>query len=206
MPDASPGLLAEVELVTPPSLALLSLAECRLQCRLGSSTAEDDLLTIQIAAATAFIERETGLQLLTATFDVRASSFWGGGLRLPRRPLQSVTSVKYYDLNGVEQTLASTYYQVNTFWRAPGSVELKPDQTWPSVQPYKPWPVTIRFTAGWTSVALVPVDLRQAALLLVGHWFEHRMAITPGLLPGASIAVPLGVADLLTPWSWGGYW
>jgi hypothetical protein len=52
-------------------------------------------------------------------------------------PLQSVTTVKYYDASGVLQTLASTVYQVDTVSQ-PGRIVLAPTQIWPTVQANAP--------------------------------------------------------------------
>jgi uncharacterized phiE125 gp8 family phage protein len=69
-----------------------------------------------------------------------------------------------------------------------------------------PWPrpglsalgIEIAFTAGYGNVAsAVPAPLRQALLLLVAHWYEHREPVHIG---GAVVAVPDTIASLLAPY------
>jgi uncharacterized phiE125 gp8 family phage protein len=69
-----------------------------------------------------------------------------------------------------------------------------------------PWPppkrtangIEIAFTAGYgDAVADVPAPIRQAVLLLVTHWYEHREPIEIG---AAHTAVPHMVSELLHPY------
>lgn len=48
---------------------------------------------------------------------------------------------------------------------------------------------------------VVDDDLRLAMLLLVGHWFKHREAVTEATSSG-SVALPLAVDALVGPYRW----
>jgi uncharacterized phiE125 gp8 family phage protein len=50
--------------------------------------------------------------------------------------------------------------------------------------------IEVRFTAGFGAASAVPEDLRQAILLAVAHWFDHRG-------DGEGGALPLAALDLL---------
>jgi uncharacterized phiE125 gp8 family phage protein len=58
--------------------------------------------------------------------------------------------------------------------------------------------IEIAFTAGFGNAAGdVPAPIRQAVLLLVAHWYEHREPIEIG---AAATAVPHMVSELLQPY------
>jgi uncharacterized phiE125 gp8 family phage protein len=87
---------------------------------------------------------------------------------VPRPPLQSITSIKYYDTAEVEATFSSADYFVDTV-STPGRIVLK----WQSLaDPTLRAVVAVR-CGGWTTAASVPARLRQAMLLLIGHWYEN---------------------------------
>ena len=48
-----------------------------------------------------------------------------------------------------------------------------------------------------TSVDPLPAPVRQAALLLIGHWYENREAVTVGF---RGKDLPMGVDRLLAPY------
>jgi uncharacterized phiE125 gp8 family phage protein len=58
--------------------------------------------------------------------------------------------------------------------------------------------IEIAFTAGYGAAASdVPAPIRQALLLLVAHWYEHRDPIEIGT--DATI-IPAAVSELLQPY------
>jgi hypothetical protein len=107
------------------------------------------------------------------------AEFWCGALKLPRPPLISVSSVKYYDDDEVQQTLSTSLYLVDTPWRAPGTVELAEDQDWPTDLSSRRMPVTIRFICGYglstdTPAGSVPPVVKQAIRLVIGWMYKNR--------------------------------
>ncbi len=112
-------------------------------------------------------------------------------------PLASVTSVKYPDSAGTQTTLAASEYTVDTAV-TPGRLFLKYGHYWPVtiLQPHSA--VVVRFVAGFGAASAVPEDLRQALLLLVGHFYENREAVIPQ--SGVSInpaVVPLAYDSMI---------
>jgi uncharacterized phiE125 gp8 family phage protein len=58
--------------------------------------------------------------------------------------------------------------------------------------------IEIDFTAGYGDAAAdVPAPMRQALLLLVAHWYEHRCPIEVG---APDMVIPAVVSDLLAPY------
>lgn len=68
------------------------------------------------------------------------------GIVIPLPPLQGVTSVKYLDSDGVQQTLDPSIYVVQK--GEPSHVVLAVGQSWPSISTM-PGSVTVRFVAGY---------------------------------------------------------
>ena len=97
-------------------------------------------------------------------------NFPAGGFRIPCAPLVSVQSVKYYDVNNVEQTLVNTEYYVDAISK-PG--RLVPATSWPATY-VRPNAVSIVLTAGYGVAADVPQVIKQAMLLMIGDMYNNR--------------------------------
>lgn len=187
--------------VTPPAAEPLSLAEFKLAARVTNS-AEDTLITdVIIPAARRKYELDTRRQLVQATYDYFFTDFppirsgEGSQVELPRPPLDSITSVKYYDEDGVQQTLDASKYLV-TSGRDPGVVYPAPGEQWPVTQTTRlEERVTIRYVTGELVTDLDPTD-KLGVQLLALHWFENREAVVvEGVIK--SEVVPLGYEQLV---------
>lgn len=113
-----------------------------------------------------------------------------GVIDLPYPPLQSISSVNYYDFDGVLQTVDPSAYNVSL-------------QFSPRIQPQysKVWPISrptidsvqITFVAGYgNQPGNVPVNVQQAMLLHTAHLYENREAV----MAGEMVEVPLAVEAL----------
>jgi uncharacterized phiE125 gp8 family phage protein len=194
-------------LVLGPTLDPVTLAEAKAHLRV--EIADDDaLISGYISAARETCETETRRAFLTQTWDAkfhrawpvyfdRASLLWRPGIRLPRPPLQSVTSINYVDSAGASQLLASSQYQVTSLHgdSKEGLVVPAYGVTWPTVRDV-PEAVTVRFVSGYGGLELVPNRIRQAMLLLIGHWYENREDVVIGTI---ATQVPMSVQSLLFP-------
>jgi len=143
-----------------PTIEPLSVAEAKAQARITHAV-EDGLFDSYIKTARGAAEDVLARGLLTQTWKLTGPAF-ADVIWLPMAaPLQSVTSVKYYDPAGVLQTLATTVYTVDTVSR-PGRVVRAPLQTWPTVQSDRlSGPVEITYVVGWTAKELIPERIRQ---------------------------------------------
>lgn len=112
-----------------------------------------------------------GRPVVRHVFDGVLADFpaFGAPIRLPCPPLVSVASVKYYDTDGVQQTLADTEYSVSKHPVTP-LIRCGIGQDWPLTANIHD-AVTVRFTCG---PAETPEDIRHAMLLLVAHLFNNR--------------------------------
>lgn len=187
-----------LRLITGPSVEPISLNEVKAQLRIDGS-ADDTLLTSYIAAARAYVESTTGLALNTQTWEMTLHDWPYGSnpIVLPKQPVQSITTITYADQANQTQTLASLVYEIDVT-RTPAFITLTENSDWPDIYD-KQAAITIRFVAGYgATAASVPEPIRQAMLLLVGHWYANREQVTLGAGLTAT-QLPLGMDALLQP-------
>ncbi len=118
-----------------------------------------------------------------------------GGIKLPYPPVMSVESVTYLNRDGAEQVIESADYRVDAF-AEPGRLTPAYDAAWPSTRRVNN-AVWIDYTAGYGSRKQVPRAIKQAMLLLIGHWYENRESTLRGVTISA---IPMGVDALLQPY------
>jgi uncharacterized phiE125 gp8 family phage protein len=154
----------------------VSVEEAKSWCRIDHGH-EDDLLAHLVRAAREYAENFTGRALATQTWELWLDAFPscdGGGLVLPRPPLQSVASVVYADAEGVSQTLATDLYSYDAK-REPGWLVPAYGEDWPDTNDQMN-AVKVTFVAGYGRAAQVPALAKLALRLLVCHWYVHRDA------------------------------
>lgn len=189
-----------LRLITGPTVEPVSLAEAKAHLRVDVD-ADDGLIGALIATARAHIEQiaRPQLAMITQTWDKIFDDWPATVFELRPWPLQAVTSISYTTAAGVTTTWSSANYVIDTA-SEPGRVALVDGVSWPSVTLRRLNGVAIRFTAGYgASGAAVPLALRQAILMLVGHWYENREAFTIGQ-GFTSTATPMAVDALIRPW------
>ena len=181
---------SRLSLVTAPASTPVSLAEAKAHLRVDA-TDEDALITLCIAKAVAAIDGPFGIGrcMITQTWLLSLDCFPDYEIRIPLGPVASVTTLKYLDTIGVEQTLSSSNYWVANK-REPTIIVPGYGLMWPNHRPM-PGSVKIEFVAGASAAT---DDLKAAVLLLIGHYFEHREAVTDDK---SAVELPLGVQYIL---------
>ncbi len=180
-------------ITVPPATEPVPLAEAKAQCRVALPD-EDALIAGYVLAARKFVEQHTGLLLLTQTCEMTLDAFpTNDYFEMARAPVQSVSSVTYVDTNGSPQTWPSANYVSDAFRGRP-AVRLAYNASWPIARTQAN-AVTVTFVAGYGSnPGDAPEPIRQAMLLLIGHWYEHREAVNVGSTVNE---FPLAVDSLL---------
>jgi len=178
-------------LVTGPTTEPVSIGEAKDHCRITTAE-EDGLLAGYILAARKYGEGYTRRAFMTQTWDYTIPCRFESQIDLPLPPLQSVTSVSYVDSNGSPQVLAANQYVVYTDGTA-GYIKPAYNVTWPDVR-HQDAAITVRFVAGWIE-GQFPDDLRQALLLLTGHFYENREIVAIGT---AVTDIPMSAETLLS--------
>jgi len=192
-----------LSLVTPPALEPLDLGDAKEHCRVDTSE-EDRLIYAYIGAARRYVEEFTNRQLITATWELWLDHFpCGCGIEIPLPPLQSVVSVKYLDTAGVEQTLATSEYIVDTpagEVAVPGRLTPAYSVVWPSTHPVIN-SVKVQFIAGYgLSPLQVPQGLKSAIREYVATLYQFREDDITGTI---STSAPIKVDRMLWPFrSW----
>lgn len=165
------------EVVTAATQEPLSILEAKNHCNFPESDiTQDDTFCQLIHDARDQFERDTDLILCTQTLRVRTREIHDR-MRLPKRPVQSIVSIQYYDTANNLQTLPSTVYDFDT---ATSRIYLKYDQVWPSsVDRWDAW--TITFIAGYSNGGdSVPAAAKRAMLQLIGYYFDGNRGDSDG--------------------------
>lgn len=195
-----------VQLIAAPSEEPVGLGEVKEFCRVDVRD-DDALLNGLILAARTNVETWLRKKLCTQTWKVLYDGFsskdtsengnydYSSVLKLPFAPLQSVTSVKYYDTNGTLQTFNAAKYNVDTL-DEPARIGLKQGEVWPVVEYKKINAVEIECVVGYGGKASVPDGIKLGIKLLVSHWYDTR---TPALQGGTVATIPLMLEHLLMP-------
>lgn len=182
-----------MKLITPPTVEPITLAEAKAHLRI-THTDEDALITSLISVARADAENELQRSLITQTREIARDAF-PAAIELTFGPVIAVTSVKFDDPAGIEQTLDPATYRLDTY-RLSGWIVPDPDYSWPETRQHVN-AVRVRYTAGYGPAATdVPAPIRQWILLRIGTLFEHRESVAAGV----TVATVPYVDRLLDPY------
>lgn len=177
--------------VIAPSVEPVTVAVVKEHLNISSTfTSDDDWIGLHITTARKLIETKSGRQLMDATYNLVLDSF-PSEIRVPKPPLQSVSSITYTDTAGDTQTLSSSLYQVDTD-SEPARIRSSWGNTFPSTR-NEMNAVTVQFVAGYASdysdTESVPEYFKTCIKMIVGHWFENREFSTPVNLKEVPMAV-----------------
>jgi hypothetical protein len=173
----------------------LALADVKNFLKIDTTdTTDDTLITGLITAARERAETITGRSLITSNWTYWLDSFpygwqentgparntinrfqnwWSENqvLRIPKAPLQSITSVQYMpSYGGTYQTLDPSLYTVDTASN-PGCIYPVSNYYWPFNWTIRN-AVQIQFVAGYDT--FVPETILVAMRLLITDWWENR--------------------------------
>lgn len=208
-------MLLSTQLVTPPTVEPVSLQLAKQHLRVDFPD-DDTLITGLITAARQYCEKKTNRAFFTQTW-LRTLDFfplygrldssrgpaerdtWPYGtwywdrvsIDLPHNAVQSVTSISYFD--GCETvTLPANSYNVDITSK-PARILPAQGMFWPILNNYIPGSVQITYIAGsygdGVTINTCPMTIVQAMLLLIGHWYEHREAVSELNLKNVPLAV-----------------
>lgn len=170
-----------------PASPVVSLAEAKRHLRVLHDDDDADI-EMMVGAATAAIEGPNGVGIALSPQTWRLSlDHFPCEIVVPLWPVSSVTSVTYRDSAGVEQSVSGVRYDID---ENPLRIWPPRDAAWPSSY-CEPGAVKVLFECGFETL---PADLRAAILLLVGHLYEHREAVTTDL---KAIELPIGISSIL---------
>ena len=181
---------------TPVPQAALPVEEMKDHLRMGSGFADDGmqdgLIETYLRASLAAIEGRIGKMLFQRRFLWVLECWRDEEQALPVAPVPGIVSVTLVDAAGGEVVVPAGAYRLVKDLHRPrlagkgGALPIIPGEGL----------VKVAFDAGFGAVWTdIPVDLRQAVLLLAGEFYEHRHD------DGAQGAgLPFGVVALIERW------
>ena len=189
----------------PPAAEPVTLADAKAHCRIDIAD-DDAYVSLLITAARMVIESRTWRQLCTATWLMVLDYFPSDDgdmlhddvLLIPKSPIQSVTSITYYDPLNNFLTWATAQYDVDLIG--------EPARVYPSLGFF--YPVTreklnavqITFVAGYGNDGTsVPEPLKTAIKWLVAYWYQQRESASVAALK----PIPFGVDSIIRQYSLG---
>ena len=182
-------------IITGPALEPVSVAEAKAHLRIDGED-DDAYLTAAIVSARVHVEALTRRMLIEQSWRVYFDTWPRKRIvTIPVAPLIGVETVTVYDADGEPVVVDPDDYVADAI-ACPGRLIL-----------LSPVPATvgravngieIDVTAGYGASSVdVPSPLRQAIMMLVAHWYEHRGAVGHDL---AGEVPPHGFHALIAPY------
>lgn len=156
-------------LVTAPTIDAVTIEQAKKQCEIADSdTAHDQHFYELIGRATNELEADCDICIYPQTWRL-STDVIQDGIQLQKGPIQSITSIKYYSTEGVQTTLASTVYSLDTANR---TIRLNYNKYWPATIPrWDAWEIT--YLCGYSTIPPMAI---QAMLILIEKYFLGREA------------------------------
>lgn len=179
--------------ITEPESYPVTVAEAKAHMNIASAfTADDTLIQGFIASAVEQAQNMTRRQMVEATWELVIDEFPSvtranpyAHIELPNPPLLAVESVKYMDAEGVEQTLASGDYVVDTDGLV-GRIYPVYGGSWPDTLD-APGAVAVRYSCGWEMDEAEsppawtgPESIKTWIKVRVATMYEQREALVVG--------------------------
>jgi uncharacterized phiE125 gp8 family phage protein len=172
-------------------VATVAIATCDFGVdiiKYGNTSLEDDLITSLIKTSRQYCEKFQNRVYVTQSWELWLDKFPEGAINVPLPPLQSITSIEYYDISDTKATLAATEYFVDII-SEPGKVVLNYGHSWPTTTLRDYNGVCVTFVCGYGLAVSVPDNVKSAMKLFIGHLYENREAVSIADLKEAPMAV-----------------
>lgn len=187
--------------VTAPAEEPVTTAEAKAYLAVDHS-ADDALIASLITAARQEAEAQAARSFVTQTRDLVLQAWpCDGVIRLEHPPVQSVTSITYYDEDNAAATMPSAdYYTVLD--TLPPVVALAKNADWPDATLRDVAPIRVRYVAGYGAAAAAPARYKTLILALVAIAYENRDGIGTGQSNNAEQQRQNVLAALQAEWGW----
>lgn len=170
-----------------PASPVITLDEAKRHLRVSHDDDNSDITEL-VEVATAAIEGPNGIGIALNEQTWRMSlDHFPCEVVIPLGPVTEITSICYTDADGDAATVDSWRTDLDT---QPCRIWPARDTAWPAIT-CEPGAVKITFKCGFEQV---PADLKAAVKLLVGHFYEHREAVTSDL---KAVDLPMGIPAIL---------
>ena len=183
----------------PLADAALPVAEFRDHLKLGTgfadADAQDGALGAYLRAALAAIEGRIGKALIARRFRWRIAAWRAPDAQpLPLAPVSEILALETVDRDGTAVAVPAERFALVPDFQRPKIAAT--GAALPAIPTEGTAQIEFRagFGAAWTDV---PVDLRQAVLMLAARYYEGRHE---GALQAGGTALPFGVLALIERW------
>ena len=178
--------------VTDATIEPITLAEAKLWTRIDIADEDTFFEQICLPAARQEAERRMNRSILTTTWKLQLDAFPDCPcIRLHWPVLQRVTHLKYYDADGVLQTMDPASYDADGVLQTmdpasyvldttsePARLCLAPSLSWPATQTGRVNAVEVVYVSGWDAAAKVPAPIKQWVALFAATLFNNRELLT----------------------------
>lgn len=171
------GKVAGLDRTTAPDNSPLLVT---VKAHLRVDYADDDtLIQGYIDAAVNYIEQISRLSLFTQAWTITMDAFPADdAIRLPNGPVTAITTFTTYDeANTPDATFAGYWLDASG-----GRLVLTDGYAWPTDLRQKSV-VAVEYVTGYGALeADIPANIKQAVLMLCGHWYENRETVVVGTI------------------------
>jgi len=183
-------------LTSAPAVEPVTVDEAKWFLRIDYDD-ENSLLASLITSSRLQIEAALDLALITQSWSWTFDSWPKGNvLELPIGFVRSIEAVRITARDGTVNEVSPDQFVLEGGRIPPRLLSKSGDWPKPGIPALG---IEIAFTAGFGSEPSdVPEPIRQALLMLVAHWYEHR---DPAEIGGAATRIPEAVSALLKPYS-----
>ncbi|HEV2612537.1 MAG TPA: phage head-tail connector protein [Noviherbaspirillum sp.] len=165
-------------LITPATELAVTLADAKAHLRIDGDD-QDAMVEAWIRGITAHAEHQMGRSILTQTWRCTLDAF-PDAIRLDFPPIVSVSSVKYIDEDGAEQTLDPADYIVDTV-SEPGYIVPADGVEWPATMA-RINAVNVEYVAGYGATqAAVPHGIKMYLLAKLMEQYRPNAALKDGI-------------------------
>lgn len=188
--------------LTQPLVEPVSLADAKRHCRVDTD-ADNDYIASLITAAREWVESYIDETLIHTQYAMKMD-FFPPEVVLPRPPMATdgtttAVSITYTLTDKSTTVMSTTRYRVDRD-AYPGVIRTPYGMAWPSYL-YDFNSITVTWWGGrGPDATAVPQRVKNAILMLVGYWYERRLAADAN-----ASEIPFGVKSLLDSMKWGSY-
>ncbi len=191
-----------VRRIVEPVVEPVSIAEAKVHLRVDADFSDDDLyIQTLITTARIHVENASDRTLVRSRWQAKLDVFPSWDIELPRPPVMADTVVvEYIPSNAAYSPVAFTDFRTDRD-STPAVIRPQWNGSWPTARGAEN-DVTISWWAGFgESGQQVPTPARNCILMLIGHWYATREAVSPGGMN----PVPMAVELMLGSINWGQY-
>jgi len=162
-----------LKLITGPAVEPVTLSEVKNNASITHCVYDTEIAR-WIKSCRRHAEKYMRRSLVTQTWEVSFDSWPCSTIDLPRSPVQSITSVTYYDYEDTPIVISSDNYRLDIS-ASPARLSTVYGYTWPSVTLRSTDAVKIRYVTGYGDVAAtVPNEIKDGIIMHATERYNSR--------------------------------